>query len=69
MWGSSVLNIQTELEVGKRANVEPRLIVNTQCKQMDDLSQQVKETQAARIRDLEEINMKLEVLLGLGRQG
>jgi hypothetical protein len=69
MWGSSVLNIQTELEVGKRANVEPRLIVNTQCKQMDDLSQQVKETHAARIRDLEEINVKLEVLLGLGRQG
>jgi hypothetical protein len=69
MWGSSALYIQTELEVGKRANVEPRLIVNTQCKQMDDLSHQVKETQAARIRDLEEINAKLEVLLGLGRQG
>jgi hypothetical protein len=31
------------------------LIVNTQHEQMDDLSQQVKETEAARIRDQEEM--------------
>jgi hypothetical protein len=51
MWGSGVLNIQTELEVEKRANVELWSIVNTQREQMDDLSQQVKETEAARIID------------------
>jgi ACT domain-containing protein len=51
MWGSGVLNIQTELEVEKRAKVELWLIVNTQREQMDDLSQQVKETEAARIID------------------
>jgi antitoxin component of MazEF toxin-antitoxin module len=51
MWGSSVLNIQMELEVEKRANGELRSIVNTQREQMDDLSQQVKETDAARIID------------------
>jgi ACT domain-containing protein len=49
------LNIQTELEVEKRANVELRLIVNTQREQMDDLVQQVKEIEAARIRDQEEM--------------
>jgi hypothetical protein len=38
MWGSSVLNIQTELEVEKGANAELRLIVNNQYEQMDDLS-------------------------------
>jgi hypothetical protein len=46
MWGSSVLNIQIEVEVEKRANVELQLIVNTQHEQMDYLSQQVKETYA-----------------------
>jgi ACT domain-containing protein len=49
------LNIQTELEVEKTANVELRLIVNTQREQMDDLVQQVKEIEAARIRDQEEM--------------
>jgi ACT domain-containing protein len=49
------LNIQTELKVEKRANVELRLIVNTQREQMDDLVQQVKEIEAARIRDQEEM--------------
>jgi hypothetical protein len=38
MWGSNVLNIQTVLEVEKRANAKLRLIVNTQLEQMDDLS-------------------------------
>jgi hypothetical protein len=51
MWGSSVLNIQTEMEVEKRANAMLWLILNTQGEQMDDLSQQVKEIEAARIRD------------------
>jgi hypothetical protein len=37
MWRSSVLNIQIELEVEKRANGELQLIVNTQREQMDDL--------------------------------
>jgi ACT domain-containing protein len=55
MWGSSVLSIQTKLEVEKRANAELRLIVNTQREQMDDLSQQVTKTEAARIRDQEEM--------------
>jgi hypothetical protein len=55
MWGSNVLNIQTELDAEKRANAKLRLIVNTQCEQMDDLTQQVKETKAARIRDQEEM--------------
>jgi hypothetical protein len=47
------------------------LIVNTQCEQMNDLSQQVKETEEARIRDLEEmkkqqveLSAKLDLLLG-----
>jgi hypothetical protein len=53
--GSSVLNIQTELEVGKRENAELQLIVKTQCAQMYDLSQQVKEIEAAKIRDQEEM--------------
>jgi TolA-binding protein len=76
MRGSSVLNIQKELEVEKRANVELRSIVNTQHEQMDDMSQQVQETEATRIRDQEEIkkqqaelNAKLESLLGQGRLG
>jgi hypothetical protein len=43
---------------------------------MDDLSQQVKETEVAMIRDQEEmkkqqaeLNMKLDLLLGQGRPG
>jgi hypothetical protein len=43
---------------------------------MDDLSQQVKETKASRIRDQEEmkkhqaeLNAKLQLLLGQGRPG
>jgi ACT domain-containing protein len=55
MWGSSVLDIQTELDAEKRANVELRLIVNTQREQMDALSQQVKEIEASRIWDQEEM--------------
>jgi hypothetical protein len=76
MWGSSVLNIQTELEEEKRANAKLQLIVNTQREPMDDLSQQVQETEAARIRDQEEmkkhqieLNVKVEFLLGQGRSG
>jgi 1-deoxy-D-xylulose 5-phosphate reductoisomerase len=71
MLGSSVLNIHTELEVEKRANAELRLIVNTQGEQMEDLSHQVQETEAAMIRDQEEmkkqqaeLNAKLNLLLG-----
>jgi predicted DNA-binding protein (UPF0251 family) len=70
------LNIETELELQKRANAELRLIVNTQCEKMNDLSQQVKETEAARIRDQEEmkkqqaeLSVKLDLLLGKGRPG
>jgi hypothetical protein len=88
MWGSKmgslhqnqnvadVLNIQTELEVEKMANAELRLIVNVQHAEMDDMSQQVKEIQAIRIRDQEEkkkqqveLNAKLPNLLGQGRPG
>jgi hypothetical protein len=70
------LNIETELELEKRANAELRLIVNTQSEKMNDLSQQVKETEAARIRDQEEmkkqqaeLSAKLDLLLGQGRPG
>jgi hypothetical protein len=70
MWGSSVLDIQIELDAEKRANDDLQLIVNTQYEQMDDLSLQVKETEAARIRDQEEMNKqqaelsaKLDLLL------
>jgi hypothetical protein len=45
--GPSVLNMETELEIEKRANVKLRLIVNTQREQMDDLPQQLKETESA----------------------
>jgi hypothetical protein len=51
------------------------LIVNTQREQMNDLSQQVKETEAARIRDQEEmkeqveLSAKLDLLLGQGTPG
>jgi septal ring factor EnvC (AmiA/AmiB activator) len=76
MLGPSVLHIQTELDAKKRANVELWLIVNTQLEQMDDLSQQVKEIEAARIRDQEEmkkqqaeLSAKLDLLLGQGRPG
>jgi hypothetical protein len=88
MWGSKmgslhqnqnvadVLNIQTELEVEKMANAELRLIVNVQHAEMDDMSQQVKEIHAIRIRDQEEmkkqqveLNAKLPNLLGQGRPG
>jgi hypothetical protein len=73
---ADVLNIQTELEVEKMANAELRLIVNVQHAEMDDMSQQVKEIQAIRIRDQEEmkkqqveLNAKLPNLLGQGRPG
>jgi hypothetical protein len=76
MWGSSVLDIQIELHAEKRENVELRLIVNTQHEQMDDLSQQVKETEVAWIRDQEEmkkqqaeLSAKLDLLLGEDRLG
>jgi hypothetical protein len=66
-----VLNIETKMEVDKRANAKLRLIVNTQRAQMDDMPQQVKETKAARNRDQEEmkrqqveLNTKLVHLLG-----
>jgi hypothetical protein len=73
---ADVLNIQTELEVEKMANAELRLIVNVQHAEMDDMSQQVKEIHAIRIRDQEEmkkqqveLNAKLPNLLGQGRPG
>jgi hypothetical protein len=73
---ADVLNIQTELEVEKMTNAELRLIVNVQHAEMDDMSQQVKEIQAIRIRDQEEmkkqqveLNAKLPNLLGQGRPG
>jgi hypothetical protein len=76
MWGSSVLDIQIELDVEKRANAELWLIISTQCEQMDDLSGQVKETEVARIRDQEEmkkqqaeLSANLDLLLGQGTPG
>jgi tRNA(Phe) wybutosine-synthesizing methylase Tyw3 len=41
---SSVLSIQTKLEVEKKANADLRLIANTKHAQIDELLQQVKET-------------------------
>jgi hypothetical protein len=65
------LDIQTELDAEKRANVELQLIVNTQREQLNDMSQQVKESKAARIRDQEEmkkqqaeLSAKVDLLLG-----
>jgi hypothetical protein len=74
MWGSSVLDIQIELDAEERAKAELWLIFNTQREQMDDLSQQVKEREEARIRDRKEmkkqqaeLSAKLDLLLGQGR--
>jgi hypothetical protein len=65
------LDIQTEQDAEKRANVELQLIVNTQREQLNDMSQQVKESKAARIRDQEEmkkqqaeLSAKVDLLLG-----
>jgi hypothetical protein len=67
----SELDIQTELDAEKRANVDLQLIVNTQREQLNDMSQQVKESKAARIRDQEEmkkqqaeLSAKVDLLLG-----
>ncbi|KAG8060715.1 hypothetical protein GUJ93_ZPchr0002g24523 [Zizania palustris] len=63
----------TDLDVEKRTNAELRLIINAKHAKMDELQQQLEETEAARIRDKEEMkkqhvemNAKIELLLRRG---
>jgi len=72
---SSLQNVQAQLEVERRTNVELQSIVNNQREAMNDLSKQMQETEQARIKDQEEnrkkqavLEVKLELLLGQNRQ-
>ena len=72
---SSLQNVQAQLEVERRTNVELQSIVNNQREVMNDLSKQMQETEQARIKDQEEnrkkqavLEAKLELLLGQNRQ-
>jgi len=72
---SSLQNVQAQLEVERRTNVELQSIVNNQREAMNDLSNQMQETKQARIKDQEEnrkkqavLEAKLELLLGQNRQ-
>jgi hypothetical protein len=59
----SVQNLQRQLEEEKRANAELRSVVHTQQEQIDVLSQQVHEIEQARVKDNEEVQKKLDILL------
>ena len=72
---SSLQNVQAQLEVERRTNVELQSIVNNQREAMNDLSKQMQETEQARIKDQEKnrkkqavLEAKLELLLGQNRQ-
>ena len=72
---SSLQNVQAQLEVERRTNVELQSIVNNQREAMNDLSKQMQETEQARIKDQKEnrkkqavLEAKLELLLGQNRQ-
>ena len=72
---SSLQNVQAQLEVERRTNVELQSIVNNQREAMNDLSKQMQETEQARIKYQEEnrkkqavLEAKLELLLGQNRQ-
>ena len=72
---SSLQNVQAQLKVERRTNVELQSIVNNQREVMNDLSKQMQETDQARIKDQEEnrkkqavLEAKLELLLGQNRQ-
>ena len=72
---SSLQNVQAQLEVERRTNVELQSIVNNQREAMNDLLKQMQETEQARIKDQEEnrkkqavLEAKLELLLGQNRQ-
>ncbi|TVU24508.1 hypothetical protein EJB05_26950, partial [Eragrostis curvula] len=67
---TSVRNLQEELAEEKRANNELRLVVDTQREKIDELSEQVRESEQSRVRDKEEMqkkkadtDAKLELLL------
>ena len=72
---SSLQNVQAQLKVERRTNVELQSIVNNQREVMNDLSKQMQEIEQARIKDQEEnrkkqavLEAKLELLLGQNRQ-
>jgi len=72
---SSLQNVQAQLEVERRTNVEQQSIVNNQREAMNDLLKQMQETEQARIKDQEKnrkkqavLEAKLELLLGQNRQ-
>ena len=72
---SSLQNVQAQLEVERRTNVELQSIVNNQREAMNDLLKQMQETEQARIKDQEKnrkkqavLEAKLELLLGQNRQ-
>ena len=51
-------SVRTELEAERRTTSELRSVVQTQRGQIDELSRKMKESEEARIRDREELNMK-----------
>ncbi|KAG8076799.1 hypothetical protein GUJ93_ZPchr0006g40612 [Zizania palustris] len=66
----------TDLKVDKRTNAELQLIINAKHAKMDELQRQLEETEAARVRDKEEMkkqqvemNVKIELLLRRGKLG
>ena len=72
---SSLQNVQAQLEVERRTNVELQSIVNNQREVMNDLSKQMQETEQARIKDQEEnrkkqveLEKKIELLLSQNGQ-
>jgi len=72
---SSLQNVQAQLEVERRTNVEQQSIVNNQREAMNDLLKQMQETEQARIKDQEKnwkkqavLEANLELLLGQNRQ-
>ncbi|TVU24468.1 hypothetical protein EJB05_26909, partial [Eragrostis curvula] len=55
---TSVVNLEADLEMEKRANAELRMVVNTQKAQIDVLSEQLQEVEQARVKDKEEMQKK-----------
>jgi hypothetical protein len=60
---TSAQNLEWHLEEEKRENAELRSVIHTQQEQIDVLSQQVHETEQARLKDKEEVQKKLDLLL------
>jgi hypothetical protein len=60
---TSAQNLQEQLEEEKRGNIELWSVVHTQQEQIDVLSQQVHKAEQARVKDKEEVQKKLDLLL------